>query len=47
MVQVTAVGVPEPTPVRRLGFLAGQFKIPDDFDTMAQEQIEDLFQGKS
>ncbi len=46
MVKVTAVGVAEPAPVRRLGFLAGQFKIPEDFDTMAQQQIEDMFQGK-
>jgi prevent-host-death family protein len=28
---------------RRFGFLAGQFQIPDDFDTMGAKEIEDLF----
>jgi len=27
----------------RLGFLAGEIAIPDDFNTMGQEQIERLF----
>ena len=30
---------------RRLGSLAGQFKIPDDFDTMGQAEIEAMFYG--
>ena len=30
---------------RRLGFLQGQLKVPDDFDTMMQEEIEELFYG--
>jgi prevent-host-death family protein len=29
----------------RLGFLAGEISVPDDFDTMGQEQIEQLFSG--
>lgn len=28
---------------RRLGFLAGQANVPDDFNRMGQEQIEELF----
>ncbi|HEV7293021.1 MAG TPA: type II toxin-antitoxin system Phd/YefM family antitoxin [Devosia sp.] len=28
---------------RRLGFLLGQFKVPDDFDAMGSEEIKDLF----
>ncbi len=28
---------------RRLGFLAGQISVPDDFDTMAAAEIEALF----
>lgn len=31
---------------RRLGFLDGQIKVPDDFDTMGAEEIERLFYGK-
>jgi hypothetical protein len=30
-------------PARRLGFMAGQFHVPDDFDTMGQAEIETLF----
>ena len=29
----------------RLGFLAGEISVPDEFDTMGQEQIEQLFRG--
>ena len=31
---------------RRLGFMVGQMKVPDDFDTMGQEEIELLFYGE-
>ena len=37
--RVTAIDAPEPAQIRRLGFLAGQFVIPDDFDRMGQEKI--------
>ena len=37
--RVTAIDAPEPAQIRRLGFLAGQFVIPDDFDRMDQEEI--------
>jgi hypothetical protein len=30
---------------RRLGFLEGRIKVPDDFDTMGREEIERLFYG--
>ena len=30
----------------RLGFMRGAFKVPDDFDTMFQAEIEDDFYGK-
>lgn len=31
---------------RRLGFLEGQFDVPDDFNSMYEKQIEDLFRGR-
>ena len=31
---------------RRFDFLKGQFKVPDDFDTMMQKEIEELFYRK-
>jgi prevent-host-death family protein len=30
---------------RRVGFMAGQFSVPDDFDQMGSERIERLFDG--
>jgi prevent-host-death family protein len=43
MVKVTAID--PPTPKSRIGFLDGQFTIPDDFDTLHQEEIIRLFEG--
>lgn len=30
----------------RLGFMAGEFSVPDDFDRMGSEEIERLFSGR-
>ncbi|MCG7507146.1 type II toxin-antitoxin system Phd/YefM family antitoxin [Mesorhizobium retamae] len=30
---------------RRVGFMAGQFSVPDDFDRMGGDRIETLFGG--
>ena len=30
---------------RRIGFLEGQFSVPDDFDTMFAKEIEEMFYG--
>lgn len=40
LVKVVALNVPEVGQVKRLGFLAGHIKVPDDFDTMGQAEIE-------
>ena len=45
MVKVTAFDVPEAGKTKRLGFMAGQFTVPDDFDQMGSDQIERLFNG--
>lgn len=31
---------------QRIGFLKGRFKVPDDFDRMAEAEILDLFEGR-
>ena len=31
---------------RRFGFMEGAFTVPDDFDTMFQDEIEEMFYGK-
>jgi len=43
--KVTALSAPTGAEVRRLGFLAGQIVVPDDFDRMGSEEIERLFEG--
>jgi prevent-host-death family protein len=45
VVKVTAIGAPTGSQMRRLGFLAGQISVPDDFDQMGREEIEGLFGG--
>lgn len=43
LVKVVALDAPSSSEVRRLGFLAGELKVPDDFDQMGDEQIGRLF----
>ena len=45
VVKVTALSVPTGAEVRRLGFMAGQIVVPDDFDRMGGEEIERVFEG--
>lgn len=45
LVKVTAL-TPVDKPKRRLGFLEGQFVIPDDFDEMGREEIAAMFYGE-
>ena len=42
---VKVVPVDAPTAPWRLGFMRGAVTVPDDFDTMDQEEIEKLFYG--
>jgi prevent-host-death family protein len=45
LVKVTRLDAPAPAVKRRIGFLEGQGKVPDDFDRMAADEIEQLFSG--
>ena len=45
MVKVTALSAPTGSLVRRLGFMAGQISVPDDFDQMGRDEMEELFGG--
>ena len=45
LVKVTALDTPTARQVRRLGFMAGQIDVPDDFDRMGNPEIEELFRG--
>jgi len=43
LVKVIALSAPEAGQVKRLGFLAGQISVPDDFDQIGVEEISLLF----
>ncbi|MGE0502482.1 MAG: type II toxin-antitoxin system Phd/YefM family antitoxin [Rhizobiaceae bacterium] len=45
MVKVVPLDVEEERKPRRLGFMKGEFTVPDDFNTMGQEEIERMFYG--
>ncbi len=42
-----ALNLPKQHPSRRLGFMAGQIKVPDDFDRMGGPEIEKMFEGSA
>ena len=44
MVKVMALNAPEPSQIKRFGFMAGQIHVPDDFDRMGEEEIVQLFE---
>jgi prevent-host-death family protein len=46
LVKVTRLDAPSAERVKRLGFLAGQIAVPDDFDQMGSEEIKQLFGGE-
>ncbi|MDX8525846.1 type II toxin-antitoxin system prevent-host-death family antitoxin [Mesorhizobium sp. MSK_1335] len=43
LVKVVPIDQPTTAQMRRVGFMAGQFSVPDDFDRMGDEEIEQLF----
>lgn len=46
LVKVTRLDAPSVGQVRRLGFMAGQITVPDDFDRMGSREVELLFGGE-
>ncbi len=47
MVKVIPLGKAETGAASRLGFMAGEIAVPDDFDQMGSDHIANLFEGKS
>jgi prevent-host-death family protein len=47
LVKVVPLDAPEAHQARRLGFMAGQIEVPDDFDRMGNSEIEQLFGSRS
>jgi prevent-host-death family protein len=46
MVKVVPLAAGEQVVPRRLGFMAGEFTVPDNFDTLGSAEIEALFGGE-
>ncbi len=40
---VKVVALDSPKALRRLGFMAGEIEVPDDFDTMGETEIAAMF----
>jgi prevent-host-death family protein len=47
MVKVVPIDTSPAKKIRRIGFMEGQIKVPDDFDTMFAKEIEEMFNGES
>ncbi|MBV8778798.1 MAG: type II toxin-antitoxin system Phd/YefM family antitoxin [Alphaproteobacteria bacterium] len=45
-VKVVPLDEPRRGKTGRIGFMEGAFKVPDDFDTMMADEIEQMFYGK-
>jgi prevent-host-death family protein len=43
MVKVIPIDQPSDSKVQRIGFMTGQFTVPDDFDQMGRDEVADLF----
>ncbi|MBN4055258.1 type II toxin-antitoxin system Phd/YefM family antitoxin [bacterium AH-315-K03] len=43
LVKVVALNAPDDKQIKRLGFMAGEITVPDDFDHMGSTEIEHLF----
>ena len=44
MVKVIALNAPEPSQVKRFGFMAEQIQVPNDFDHTSESEIVKLFE---
>jgi prevent-host-death family protein len=45
LVKVVPLDAPPASEMKRLGFMAGEIEVPDDFDTMFADEIEKMFYG--
>ena len=45
MVKVVPLDAAEQRPVKRIGFMKGRIKVPDDFDRMGAEEIRRMSYG--
>lgn len=43
LVKVSRLDAPDANQTKRLGFMAGQINVPDDFDRMGETEIAQMF----
>lgn len=43
--RVSPIEAPDSSQQKRLGFLRGQFQVPEDFDRMGEDEISAMFGG--
>ena len=43
MVTVSAIEPSEPKQIKRIGSMAGEIEVPDDFDTLGSKEILEMF----
>lgn len=43
LVKVVAIDTPAPAKIKRTGFLKAQYLVPDDFDSLGQNEINEFF----
>lgn len=46
-VKVVPLGEAETETAQRIGFMVGEFSVPDDFDSMGSDEIARLFAGRT
>lgn len=46
LVKVTRIDHVNFAPVKRVGFMKGKIRVPEDFDRMGEGDIDDLFAGE-
>lgn len=45
--KIVPLNAPAPGTAKRLGFMAGELRVPADFDHMGDQEIEALFGGQA
>jgi len=45
LVKVVALDAPEPSQIKRFGFMAGHIRVPNDFDRMGEQEVLNLFES--
>ena len=45
LVKLVRLEAPDASQVRRLGFMRGEMRVPEDFDQMGNHEIEAMFGG--